>query len=374
MSKNIFISLIGEEPVANYRVLKEFTPDLAIHIVTSKTKKISKTIANQLQEKVAIQEIEVDPWNYRENLEKLRVLTQSLSIEDYININITGGTKIMSVALIDYMNSLKALGEIDEAKLNFLYINIDPQEINYYMKGKLEKFCDSISIEEVVQLYQQKVKSFYRYNDLESEYLDAFLTIMPHFKEKYWKNLKEKFTKISFAYEEQKNKVKSLYDFFNQNATTLAHVSKFKIEWSNTDFCVLNHDDTPLFELALSPKQIEWFLFHAGWFEFAVAHELSKKYAHESIYLNVVFPRLKNQTEDKNDVDIIVNKDGQLIFYECKSGNVKDPDINVIKTRKDVYGGLNSKNILVSFYPIAQEQFEKCNDAKIQHLLYPKVI
>lgn len=374
MSRNIFISVIGEEPVANYRVLKEFTPDLAIHIITAKTKNVSKTITNQLQEKVTIQEIEVDPWNYQENLEKLKILTQSLSIADYININITGGTKIMSVALIDCMNSLKSEGKIDEEKLNFLYINIDTQEINYYMKGKLERFCDSISIEEVVQLYHQKIKSFDRYSDIEAEYLDAFLTIWPHLKEKYWKNLKEKFRKISFAFDDQKNKVNSLHDFFNQNASTLAHVSKFKIEWTNSDFCVLNQDDTPLFELALSPKQIEWFLFHAGWFEFAVAHKLSKKYAHESIYMNVLFPRLKNQSQVKNEVDIIVNKDGQLIFYECKSGNIKDADINVIKTRKDVYGGLNSKNILVSFNPIAQEQFEKCNDAKIQHLLYPEVI
>ncbi len=46
-------------------------------------------------------------------------------------------------------------------------------------------------------------------------------------------------------------------------------------------------------------------------------------------------------------MDIIINTERKLIFIECKSGLVKQEDINKMRIVKQTYGGIISKSIPV---------------------------
>ena len=56
----------------------------------------------------------------------------------------------------------------------------------------------------------------------------------------------------------------------------------------------------------------------------------------------------------------------KLIFVECKSGNVKQEDINKMKIIKDTYGGVISKSILVSRFLPTKNIIEKCEELNIE--------
>jgi len=67
----------------------------------------------------------------------------------------------------------------------------------------------------------------------------------------------------------------------------------------------------------------------------------------------------------KNEIDIVVNTCRNLIFIECKSGNVKQDDINKIRAVKRLYGGIASRSILVCKYKPRPDIIEKCSDLGI---------
>jgi hypothetical protein len=91
--------------------------------------------------------------------------------------------------------------------------------------------------------------------------------------------------------------------------------------------------------------------------------------------MNVLFPALSNVELDKNEVDILVNDNGNLIFIECKSGIVSSQNINSIKVRQETYGGTIAKSILVLRNDLPKDERnidnsriieEKCNDLGIE--------
>ena len=75
------------------------------------------------------------------------------------------------------------------------------------------------------------------------------------------------------------------------------------------------------------------------------------------------------KTDDKslkNEIDIVLNTGNKLIFVECKSGNIKQEDINKMKVIKQTYGGIISKSLLVSRFMPSQSIMEKCKELDIE--------
>ncbi|WP_041341355.1 DUF1887 family protein [Runella slithyformis] len=138
---------------------------------------------------------------------------------------------------------------------------------------------------------------------------------------------------------------------------------------------LVKHKGILFFESSLTESDIDFFYFNAGWFELLTAQSLLKKYPEDKIYLSVRFPYLSNQIFDKNEVDILINDSGKLVFIECKSGEVKSEHIDRIKNRKDTFGGLISKSILVTRFPLetnvnthlSKNMVEKCKEYGIEY-------
>ena len=96
-----------------------------------------------------------------------------------------------------------------------------------------------------------------------------------------------------------------------------------------------------------------------------MAKEVSKWSKIKDIQVNCVLPFKTDTKTAKNEIDILLNTGKKLVFIECKSGNVKQEDINKMKVIKQIYGGLISKSILVSRFLTNTTIIEKCKELNI---------
>ena len=372
MSKNILISLIGAEPTGNYRAYKEFGPSLLIHVYSKKTKEISDRILTLVdKEKTQIIEVLVEGDNYYENLQKLNELPITLSMDHFMNINVTGGTKIMSLAAVDF-------GKLSQEKCNvsFLYTEIESQKIHWFYENRSETFCDDLKLEEYIALAGQKIKSKENYIELKNRFYNSLEEIHDVLKDSYKRNNFQDFLS-SFVREVAKKKENIIYkqkkivNFYTE-CTEKIQKKGFRIEWTDSLFRVYLKEEIYL-DLEQSIDEIDWFIFNTGWFELITAEKLAKKNPKNDIYMNVKFPLLKKIELDKNEVDILIVENGKLIFVECKSGIVFPNEINTMKVRQETYGGIGAKNLLVTRFDLAEGKndsdkivIEKCKDLKIE--------
>lgn len=348
MSRNILISLIGAEPTGNYRAYKEFGPNLLIHVYSAKTEIISERILSLIDsDKTIIKRVKIEGDNYSKILDVLNQLDINIQHEDHVNINVTGGTKMMSLAAIDFGKQLA-----DKCKVSYLYTDITTQQIHWFYENTSESFCEEFELEELITLRGQKIKSKDFYTDILYRYQNSIQEINDilnnHAHLKKWDKFLEIVAKIRKVVSDPKNKGKTTFDLF-QKWIKETNSERFEIIWSPTSFQIAENDIVFL-ELEQSIEEINWFIFNAGWFELVTAQRLAKKHNSNNIYMNVTFPVLKDIKLDKNEVDILINDGGKLIFVECKSGSVSPEAINSMKVREETYGGSIGESILVTRY------------------------
>jgi hypothetical protein len=193
-----------------------------------------------------------------------------------------------------------------------------------------------------------------------------------------WKNFSDSVKSINEEYSSliernkyKKEKNKSLtIDLFSVAKRKTGN-NNFKLIWNDNSLKLVSKDVVK-FEFKNSKSQIEWFIFNNGWFELLVANKFAEIYANDDIFMNVVFQLIEDVDIRKNEVDIIINTGDNLIFIECKSGKVTSADINNIHIRKEVYGGINTLDYLVtknSFNPKKESSkviIEKCKEFNIR--------
>ncbi len=109
--------------------------------------------------------------------------------------------------------------------------------------------------------------------------------------------------------------------------------------------------------------------FKGSWWETLIAHQVriwteQQKNPPEA-WRNVLFQTDSENTQSKNEVDVLVNNKQKLIFIECKSGQVTQNDIYKIDGVRETYGGDISRAVLASYYPLDAHFQEKCKDLQI---------
>lgn len=117
--------------------------------------------------------------------------------------------------------------------------------------------------------------------------------------------------------------------------------------------------------VSLKSKNILQLFFHSAWWELQVAKEISKWGKLKELLINCVLPFKIDIKSAKNEIDVLLNTGKKLVFVECKSGNVRQEDVNKMKVIKQTYGGLISKSILVSRFLPSPTIIEKCKELDI---------
>jgi Domain of unknown function (DUF1887) len=339
MSKTILISLIGREVIGNFRVFKYLQPDVSVHLYSADTKKYATLTALQVQ-KTKCQVVSIglnNGFSFTEciaSLKKIDVLTG-----DIIWANITGGTKPMSLALYEFAKQ-------SENKVHILYLDMQ-QNMHNLIDGTVQTLETEIVLEEFIELQGQKIKTKETIeNQMQffgTSHLQLKALLINNASNKIWNLFLEKV--VGFL---RKNQLHQSETCKQVLARTQKVFTDFEINWQHASF-VIRHKKTIFFAIYnCSASNVERYVFNGGWYELIVANACKIKYPKAKIYMNVHFPVLAKIEDNKNEVDVLINDGGKLIFVECKSGFVKTTDIDRIEIRKKTFGGLVSESILAT--------------------------
>lgn len=148
--------------------------------------------------------------------------------------------------------------------------------------------------------------------------------------------------------------------FVPTNNFTFKH-KNVTITWDGKVFGFTNGIETKSY----STKKGLTIAFTGLWWEILIGKAVSKwSHAYEFKMSLKIKSKVHDQL-DKNEIDIVVNTGKNLIFIECKAGDVTQDDINKIKAVADLYGGISSRSILVSRKKPSATILEKCHELGI---------
>jgi len=113
----VLVNLIGEQPIPNILPAMFLNPDKNIILYTAKTKCVANRITNILSN---CENVLISAYEFGEITNKLNIITSS---KDKYIFNITGGTKLMSLALFQFgvQNNSEIVYLQSEKNKNILY-------------------------------------------------------------------------------------------------------------------------------------------------------------------------------------------------------------------------------------------------------------
>jgi len=114
----ILINLIGEQPIPNLIPILYFKPDRVINIFSNTTESVRRKIELIYPNS---EPLNVDAYNFNEIKERIKGKIQGIS--DSFLFNITGATKIMSLALYEVAK---------ENKSDFIYLQSEGNQSIIY--------------------------------------------------------------------------------------------------------------------------------------------------------------------------------------------------------------------------------------------------
>lgn len=335
------ISLVGGQLIPIYVGIKEFSPD-KVHFIVSDESVGSLSVLKSLLGSTKWVEYKCNPFDFVSIKSVCEKIISKLTEEDTITFNLTGGTKIMVLAC-------QAL--IHEMGLKGFYINQDYSflELPAYNKKQL---TTQLSVQEFFDLSDHHLFSSNRLEDFTKEDFAMALAI-------------EIFANNGKFYTAIMSHMRRKYDNTNQpipekGKELLPNNIVFSWE-SNT--IVVNLNGKAI--LNLKSKHIKELFFNAGWWELLVAKEISNWTGLKEMLVNCVLPFKTDKSSSKNEIDILISTGKRLIFVECKSGNVRQEDINKMKIIKQTYGGVISRSILVCRFLPNATILEKCKELDI---------
>jgi hypothetical protein len=336
------IVLVGGQLLPIYLGIKEFDPDFIHLIVSNETKdRIGKL--KSLMTGKSFSEYNCDPFDYSSIRSSCEMALEKINCDDEILFNLTGGTKIMVLA---------AQALIHERNLKGYYINTDNSYLELPTYEKKELLCE-LSINEFLGLSGHNLSGYKHFVDYtkddirESHSIEAFSrndnrykTITTFFRDKY---------------SGQNNPIplKGCETIKNQ----------IKVTWDNS---LIEASDGGVTFLTYSSKNIINLFFKAAWWELLISEQVIKWNKAKEIYIQCELPFKSDNQITKNEIDILINTGKKLIFVECKSGIVKQEDINKMRVIKETYGGIISKSILVSRFLPSKTIMEKCKELDIE--------
>lgn len=335
------ITLVGGQILPVYIGIKEFKPDV-VHFIVSKESIDKITSLNSFLVGMSFTKNVCNPYDFFSIREICKGVLKGLSADDEVQINITGGTKIMLMAVESLIIEMKLKGfYINQDNTLLLIPNYSLIPINYEIK-----------IEEFIKLSGHQLS---RSKDISDYSKDDFNVVdsIDEFSTKYPALILKINSKIRKAYPR-------LHDIPSSGQIQIDNT--YNIGW-DTNNIVIASIKKRIFNV--TSQNVRSLFFYAAWWELLVAREVFHWSKVQELLIQCEMPFKMARGVSKNEIDILVNVGGRLIFIECKSGKVKQEDINKMKIVKDTYGGIVSKSLLVCRFKPDTTIFEKCQELDI---------
>ena len=365
---DIHVCLVSAQAAPNLLPIldSEFKPKKAIFLVSKTMKQRAEYLAKtfeKLNVKVKLKNIS-DEFNFGLMEEEIFKLVEEYENES-IALNVTGGTKLMSIAA---ENAFSALGK------PIFYIDTDSNHILFISKNEEQKWLPNLEmkaknkIDIYLSAYGSTVLS--TQNPIEREkYLPA---IEPFIKN--YDNYTQVIPLLNLhATLSQSNGYKSEYTKDNKKTGKLDELL-LGLDYQG----LLNYDGQTI---DFKNREIKTFL-NGGWLEDYTYFQLKEIANIEDIacgadVANPKFKLGKNEYSsenkgNKNEFDIVFMAKNKLHIIECKTqlmdknGGIKADDILYkLETLKD-YGGLMTKKCLVSYFEVPEQVKNRANFLNIE--------
>jgi len=335
------ISLVGGQTLPLYVGIIESNADF-IHFVYSKDSSESIKVLQDIFKDKKMKTYECNAFNHAEILSLFNSIVSSFSSSDDFVFNITGGTKLMALAATEV---------VQKSKGKAFYFN---QDLTFYEIPSFEirNITKNLEINDYVRLSGNKISC---YTDI-SKYKDSDF------------NAAQRISNFSAANTKEYSAIHKFKDQRFGNSGSLPVRGDYQINnnlfvsWDENGLDISTSSDSLL---ELSCKNVHSLFFNAGWWELLVAQSVNKWKQKVDLYTNVILPYKNEDSQSKNEIDVLVNTGKRLVFIECKSGNILASDINKIKAVRETYGGRIARSLLVSKYKPKSHIIEKCQELDI---------
>lgn len=338
--KKVHITLLGKETLPIYYLVKAESYNKVFILATEQNKPLSKRLKDVLaSENIICKIVVVEAFDVSSIIKECEAIHSACQDCD-VTYNITGGTKLMAIG---------AYNVAQRHSSQIVYTNSDSLiDLTTFCTKPLNVNVDSKTI---FALQGQDLKDYTVYTK-DANKLECSLKIK-HFIE----NHNDSYKRLRRLYDEHTSYGMSFDLYQEDNMPIFEHKHGHIKAWDK---------GTP----ALDIKHIEsmQLLFEGRWWETLVAESVSQwANGRFDVWCNVRFsPRDTNlKVLDKNEIDILVNTGNKLLFVECKSGMITQDNINKMSVIRQTYGSDKSMSVLISFFPIRQDLFEKAHEAKL---------
>lgn len=337
------IILIGKDITSVYQGIKEFGPDHIHLLYTEETKVAAQPMYSLLPASIKYDRYLVEPYNGDNIIAVCRYIHQK-HIGDFM-YNLSEGTKLMAMA---------AYTVAQEYKAKAFYLT-QLQELIWLDTFGAEPLHSTLNNDEILQLHGNRQSA---YNDAKSLNLvdvDSSVQIK-QFIEKY---------------PEENERIQKFFGIFCKRYIERLPLSKMftndlRFKQNNGSLLITLKERTLL---RLTETNACHLYFEGRWWETLVANQVRLWSQHKEnsreIWQSVIFNSVRDKTQTKNEIDVLLNNEQNLIFIECKSGRVTQNDIYKIDAVRETYGGDISQAALASYYPIDDSLKEKCKDLQI---------
>lgn len=332
------ICFVSGQLLPIYIGIKEFMPD-KIHFIASEETKGGISVIRDLFKELTFREFICEPFDFYSIKKFVENIIEKIDVGDDILINLTGGTKIMLLA---------AQSVISDKHVGGFYINQDYSLINVPSYEK-KQIVSQLSVNDFFCLsghksFTAKTLPDFTSSDYKvSNEINSFATSNKLYS-KVTEHIRKKFKSIP-----------------EKGFETIA--SNASVKWERG--LVEIHNNSKLVA-AFKSTNVKELFFNATWWEILVALEVIKWVKAKEVMLHCELTFKSDDKTLKNEIDILLNTGRKLIFVECKSGNIRQEDINKMKVIKETYGGIISKSLLVSRFMPSQSILEKCKELDIE--------
>ena len=336
------ISIVGSQLLPIYIGIKEFKPD-RVHLIVSDESISGLNILRPLIKNTVLSQYKCNPFDFYGIKDICERIIEKMEPDDSISFNLTSGTKIMLLA---------CQSVIHEKGLQGFYINQDDSLIALPSYEKTQITCD-LTIQEFFEISGHNTFLSKKLEDFSKDDISAV-------------SLTESFCNNDKRYASITSHFRRKYNNANQRFPVVGKEllgKNLEVTW-NLDSITIKDNGKRL--LDLKSKNVINIFFNAAWWEIKVAQEIAKWGKLKELLINCELPFKTDLNSTKNEIDILLNTGNKLIFVECKSGNIKQEDINKMKVIKQTYGGVISKSILVSRFLPSSSILEKCKELDIE--------
>jgi hypothetical protein len=341
--KNLLVTLLSDQTIPNVQFIKEKRNDNTSFLFVSTPKMEEKGVKNWIIQVCGIEKEKVltkvvDQFS----LEDIESKLSEINYDEYekLIVNVTGGTKIMSMGVADYFKQKNADIYYVHNGLKYSQIFPDLKDYNFSANLTISEYLNSYGIE----FSESKI-------EIDKEYTLSFLEKFLGFDDND-KNILAELNKV------RNNKKPYKKNGNNQKTCALIEINGLSEFICKINFPLKNKEK-------LSKEEVKYLT--GDWYEQWCYYKIREKYDVSDDFIKTGI-QIKNSNEIPNELDVIYMYKGVIHIIECKTGIIALDERNILTETIYKQGALKKDFGLYAKTSIYTLSSKESKDVKILHI------